>query len=150
MYLQDIELTVTWPIRSLTSNTIIKSLFYVLVVSPNGLSTYYVDPTVSFTAPTISTLGSTSYVFTPSIQGVWSVLLVTGIQSSYALVASCEVPVRSTEDVSQDSLAAVDATVKVLPTEVYRVKYVPAEIVAYQGAINTATINRRAFNNVAI
>ena len=157
MYLEGVELTVTWPLLNLTSSTVLKNTFNVVVVSPNGASTHYTDPTTNYVSPQPSATGSTSFVLTPTIQGVWRVLLVVGTREAYTVLASYEVPVRCAEDVAESRLTAEEAALLVLPTEVYRVRYgyIPISIIKFVGAgtsgsINSGAINSRAVNNVSL
>jgi len=98
MYVVGNAVTIVWEIQSLTNKIVSQSLFDIIVIDPTGLATYYTNPTTNWVAPTLTTLGSATFIFTPSSRGKHKILLVTGISSDYTILdtfkitAICKIP----------------------------------------------------------
>ena len=116
MLVEDVALTIKWPIRSLTTNTVIQSLFNVVIIDPEGVATYY-TATTGWVEPTSTVIGNVSYVFTPTVSGMWVAKLVTGVSTSYTELSECKLPVRSAISGAPTSITTTD--VRALSTRVY-------------------------------
>lgn len=79
MFLKDTELQINWLLPA-SSTPYVVGDFDVIVRQPNGDSQYIDSPIAveDFIAPTVSTVGGVTYRFTPTVTGVWLVILTLG------------------------------------------------------------------------
>lgn len=95
MYVINESIAITWEIHSQLNKVLTQDLFDVIVIEPDGTSTYYVDPTTAWVAPLYvpgsKTLGSMSYAFTANTPGKWTILLVTGTNAAYTILDAVRV-----------------------------------------------------------
>lgn len=94
MYLLSNPTTIEW-VLGVTPNTLLFSDLNLVVIDPEGTSTFITSPIaeVDFTAPTDLLEGLASYVITPEIEGFWRVRLVTGTAAAYKILSKVEMHV---------------------------------------------------------
>lgn len=91
MYLLGSEVTLDW-VLSETPLTVLLSDLDLVIIDPEGTSTYLDAPIdISlFIPPTVTTVGSVSYLFTPNKEGLYKIRLVKGTADSYTVLSKME------------------------------------------------------------
>lgn len=93
MFVINTEITINYLLPH-TTGTHLYTDFDMRIVQPNGVSTFYASAIQeeNFIAPSPSTTGAVSYKFTPSIKGVWKVVLSKGSAPNFEVYN--EYPIR--------------------------------------------------------
>jgi len=91
MYLLNAETEISWVIGR-TDSVITYDDLDLVTTDPNGNIVYLDSPIaeIDFVAPTPTTEGSASYLFTPTMEGLWKVQLATGISTNYSILSKVE------------------------------------------------------------
>ncbi len=86
MFIVDTTITVNWILQA-TAVSYIYSDFDVEIKKPDGDGDYYESAIIEedFIAPTVSTNGAISYDFTPDQEGVWIVVLTSGVSALHGI-----------------------------------------------------------------
>jgi hypothetical protein len=95
MYLLNTPTTIEW-VLGRTPNTLLFSDLHLITVNPAGDVVFLTSPIAEedFTAPTELTQGETSYIFTPVLEGLWTILMVTGTSDSHKVLSRAKLQVR--------------------------------------------------------
>ena len=95
MYLLNTATTIEW-VLGRTPNTLLFSDINLIVTNPDGNVVFLTSPIaeVDFTAPTELTQGEASYTFTPTLEGLWTVFMVTGTSDSHKVISRAKLQVR--------------------------------------------------------
>jgi len=87
MYVKDQPIVITWEIKSASEAYPAQDYFDIVIVDPEGDTTYLVDPFETYVAPNavagIANVGVGTYTFTPTERGRWRIKLVTGSAAAY-------------------------------------------------------------------
>ena len=95
MYLLNTATRIEW-VLGITPNTLLFSDLNLKIMNPAGDTTFLTSPIaeVDFTAPTELTQGEASYSFTPTLEGLWAVFMVTGTSSNHKILSRAKLQVR--------------------------------------------------------
>lgn len=105
MYLLNAEVTLDWEILATNSPPALGDLDLVFI-QPDGETTYVDAPFAGgdYTAPTATTVGLATALFTPTMEGLWRIRLVVGTSASFTILSKVE-------------MFVFDSTLVVSPTE---------------------------------
>lgn len=102
MFLINEQIVISWALTVDPDVVADPSQFDVILITPDGTSTYNIEPGTGWVIPTnvggVVTKGNVSYTFTPTLPGTYRVQLVTGTQLSYEILDNvrigsvCEAP----------------------------------------------------------
>jgi len=152
MYLLNAETEIAWVLGK-TPNTIVLSDLDLILIDPEGNSTYIDSPIniARFVAPTIVAVGSASYLFTPNIEGLWKINLVIGTSLDYKVLSKVDMYVlnNSTEvnpvDIEYSECCACTSTVPSVYCPGYTPVYVDSSTFRVDGlnVINLFSVSRK-------
>lgn len=91
MFLVNAETEILWELDP-TNSPLLVTDFDLVITDPLGLITYLNSPieVSRYTAPTDVLPGSVSYLFTPTLEGLWKVNLATGTSINYTVLSKTE------------------------------------------------------------
>lgn len=85
MYIVNTEITARWNLAP-TDSPLAESAYDIRVVPPTLEGTYTNDGVVNYIAPSENYGGTLSYIFTPMLNGRWTIYLTTGTGANYQII----------------------------------------------------------------
>lgn len=91
MYLLGAEVEIEW-VLGVTASTILYTDLDLLIIAPNGVTTYFDSPIeeANFAAPSPTVEGAASYFITPQLEGLYKIRLVVGTSTEYNIIDKVE------------------------------------------------------------